>query len=255
MCRLAAYIGAPTALENIVIRPSHSLLAQSTEALEAKLAVNGDGFGLAWYGTHSEPGQYRDTPPAWSDGNLLSLCRHIVSPLFLAHVRASTGGETARANCHPFVHGRWSFMHNGQIGGFDAIRRILEASLADCFYAVKRGTTDSELLFLLLLNEGLDRDPPRAFERVLERLYAAYRARKKSPFLRLTCVFSDGETLYSFRHASDGQSPTLYASDSLLAGGTVVASEPLDADARQWRRIDPDQVNRHGGAYNTVTHT
>ena len=254
MCRLAAYIGPPTALENIVIRPSHSLLAQSTEALEAKLAVNGDGFGLAWYGAHAEPGQYRDTPPAWSDGNLLSLCRHIVSPLFLAHVRASTGGETARANCHPFVLGRWSFMHNGQIGHFDAIRRDLESSLADCFYAARRGTTDSELLFLMVLNEGLDDDPSRAFERVLAKLYAAYQQRGLRPFVRLTCVFSDGDALYSFRHASDGHSPTLYVSDSLLDGGMVVASEPLDANAGRWRRIDPDQVTQHDLCYTRATH-
>ena len=110
MCRVAAYLGPPRPLEDIIIRPSHSLLAQSSEALEAKLAVNGDGFGIAWYGSHAEPGLYRDILPAWSDSNLLSLSRHISSTLFLAHVRASTTGETSRANCHPFSVGRWSFM-------------------------------------------------------------------------------------------------------------------------------------------------
>jgi predicted glutamine amidotransferase len=83
-------------LSEIVIDPSHSLIAQSQEALEAKLPVNGDGFDIAWYGAKPQPGLYKDTLPALSDSNLLSLCKHISAPLFLAHVRTSTEGETAR---------------------------------------------------------------------------------------------------------------------------------------------------------------
>ena len=83
-------------MSEIVIDPSHSLIAQSQEALEAKLLVNGDGFGIAWYGAKPQPGLCKETLPAWSDSNLLSLCQHISAPLFLAHVRASTEGETAR---------------------------------------------------------------------------------------------------------------------------------------------------------------
>lgn len=131
MCRWAAYLGEPVFLEDIITVPQHSLLAQSHHALEAKTATNGDGFGIAWYGDRPEPGRYRDVLPAWSDCNLKSLCRQIRSGLFLAHVRASTGGATNRDNCHPFVSGRWSFMHNGQIGGFERLRRRLEADLTD----------------------------------------------------------------------------------------------------------------------------
>ena len=81
--------------------------------------------------TGPSPGLYRDILPAWSDPNLKSLCRQIKSGLFLAHVRASTGGATSRANCHPFVSGRWSFMHNGQIGGFEQHPPRLESSISD----------------------------------------------------------------------------------------------------------------------------
>ena len=109
MCRWAAYIGEEVFLEDVVTAPCHSLIAQSHCAREAKSPTNGDGFGIAWYGDRPEPGLYRDILPAWSDPNLKSLCRQIKSDLFLAHVRASTGGATSRANCHPFVSGRWSF--------------------------------------------------------------------------------------------------------------------------------------------------
>ena len=90
MCRIAAWIGPEIALEEVIVRPEHSLLTQSQHATEAKLAVNGDGFGIAWYRPgEMRPGVYRDVLPAWSDGNLLSLCRMIHATLFLGHVRAS----------------------------------------------------------------------------------------------------------------------------------------------------------------------
>ena len=54
MCRLAAYIGPEIPLENIVTAPRHSLLSQSKDAYESKVSTNGDGFGIAWYGTQNE---------------------------------------------------------------------------------------------------------------------------------------------------------------------------------------------------------
>ncbi len=159
MCRWAAYRGEPLFLEDIVSSPAHSLIEQSHCATRAKTATNGDGFGIAWYGDRPEPGRYRDILPAWSDCNLKSIARQIRSPLFLAHVRAATGGGTRRDNCHPFVFGRWSFMHNGQINGFEQLRRPMESMLDNDLYAARTGTTDSELLFLLALQFGLDRDP------------------------------------------------------------------------------------------------
>ena len=49
MCRLVAYSGVPCALESVITLPPHSLIEQSHAATEAKLSVNGDGFGFAWY--------------------------------------------------------------------------------------------------------------------------------------------------------------------------------------------------------------
>jgi glutamine amidotransferase len=244
MCRLAAYLGPQRSLSEIVIDPSHSLIAQSQEALEAKLSVNGDGFGIAWYGAKSEPGLYKDILPAWSDSNLLSLCQHISAPLFLAHVRASTEGETARANCHPFTHGNWSFMHNGQTGSFTALRRPLEASLPDHLYALRRGSTDSELLFLLLLSAGLADDPDRACRSVISQLTDTARSVGVTAFFRQTCVFSDGHSLFCYRYTSDAHCPTLYVSREFVGGGLVVASEPLDGRSDHWAEITPHRLVR-----------
>jgi predicted glutamine amidotransferase len=219
MCRWAAYRGQPRFLEDS----------------EAKTATNGDGFGIAWYGERAEPGLYRDILPAWSDCNLKSLARQIRSPLFLAHVRASTTGATRRDNCHPFVSGRWSFMHNGQIGPYMRVKRALEAMLNDRCYGERVGTTDSELLFLLARHCGLDDDPEKAMRSALTLAHDACLAAGVAPDIRFTAAFSNGRALYAVRYASDDCAPTLYTAQA--PGGYFVVSEPLDDDGATWAAV------------------
>lgn len=237
MCRFAAYVGPEIPLERVVTLPDHSLLAQSQNATQAKMSVNGDGFGLAWYNDHKEPGLYRDILPAWSDGNLPDICRMVRSSLFLAHVRASTTGATSRQNCHPFRLGRWSFMHNGQIGDYERQRRALEAQLSDELFNARQGTTDSELLFLLMMQNGLERDVQGAITTTLAQISTTP---TQTPH-RITCALSDGETLFAFRFSSDTRSPTLYVGKELDSGGCVLASEPLETNGSRWTGV-PDRT-------------
>ena len=172
MCRFLAYRGEPIFLTDLVCAPSHSLVHQSLHAAEAKTETNGDGFGIGWYGERPVPGTYREVRPAWSDENLRSLCDQVRSGLFFAHVRASTGTATTRANCHPFAHGRYLFMHNGQIGGYARIKRRIEALIPDDLYETRHGTTDSEAIFLLAIANGLGEDPVGAMARTLKQVRA-----------------------------------------------------------------------------------
>ncbi|MCO5732685.1 class II glutamine amidotransferase [Rhizobium sp. SSA_523] len=239
MCRWAAYRGHPLYLEELVSSPAHSLIEQSHCASRAKTATNGDGFGIAWYGDHPEPGRYRDILPAWSDCNLRSLARQIRSPLFLAHVRAATNGSTRRDNCHPFVQGQWSFMHNGQIAGFDRIRRRMEARLGDALFAARTGTTDSELLFLLAQELGMADDPLGAVSRAIALVESLAAEQEVNTLVRFTAAFSDGKTLYAVRYATDNRPPTLYGSPMGGEGGYCLVSEPLNDDVDAWTEI-PD---------------
>ena len=144
MCRFLAYLGAPVFIADLVCAPTHSLVRQSLRCAEGKTATNGDGFGLGWYAERPEPGLYREIRPAWSDENLGALCSQVRSQLFFAHVRASTGTATTRANCHPFASGRHMFMHNGQVGGYTRIRRRIEELIPDALYGARLGTSDTE---------------------------------------------------------------------------------------------------------------
>ena len=238
MCRLAAYLGEPLFLEELIAKPRHSLMRQSLRAEEAKVVTNGDGFGIGWYGDRAEPGVYREVMPAWSDDNLLALSQTLSSRLFFAHVRAATAGGIARQNCHPFRHGRYLFMHNGQIGGYGQVRRTLESQLPDDLYAERRGATDSELLFLLALARIQSGAPvDEAMTAVLDETMALMRERGIETPLRFAAVLADGEQLHAFRISSDNKAPTLYL--RRCATGTIVASEPLCEDEPGWQML-PD---------------
>ena len=235
MCRWLAYFGQPVYLEKYLFEPEHSLIAQSLNPERTAVTANGDGFGVGWYGERGVPGVYREILPAWNDPNLRHLAHQIRAPLFFAHVRASTGTETSRANCHPFVNGRWMFMHNGQIGGYERVRRALDALLPDDLYAKRRGTTDSEAFFYLLFRFGLERDPEGAWRRTVAAVLGEMsRAGVPEPF-RMTAILTDGETLYGLRYATDPSPPSLYwhcDRDELL-----VVSEPLDSDQLHWSEV------------------
>lgn len=253
MCRFIAYLGTPIFLEELVCQPRHSLLHQALRAEESKTATQGDGFGIGWYGERVEPAVYREIMPAWSDENLLTLCTNVRSGHFFAHVRAATGTAIARQNCHPFRHGRYLFMHNGQIGGYAKVRRSLEGQLPDLLYADRRGATDSELLFLLALARiQRGEEPGAAVVRVFhDTVWRMQRAGIREP-LRFCAALSDGHTLIALRLASDAQPPTLYLRRS--AAGSVIASEPLDDSDVGWEALPSGALVRVGPAGYRIEH-
>lgn len=252
MCRFVAYLGRPIFLDELVCAPQHSLVRQSLRADQAKTVTNGDGFGVGWYGERPQPGIYREVMPAWSDENLLALCASVRSGLFFAHVRAATGTSIARQNCHPFHHGRYMFMHNGQIGGYAQVRRSLEAQLHDTFYAARRGATDSELLFLLALQEiEAGREVSDAMQTVLNNTLSLMRAMGIDAPLRFAAALSDGESVHAFRFSSDDKPPTLYVRQH--GDGAIVASEPLEDCSQGWEPLAAGTVLKVDASGTAVT--
>ena len=237
MCRWAAWQGAPLFLGDMISAPEHSLIMQSREATKCKTAINADGFGLAWYDQRPTPGLYRDVYPAWSDPNLLALAHQVRARLFMAHVRASTGTATSRNNCHPFVQGKWSFMHNGQVGGFDQFRKAADMSIEDRLYADRKGATDSEAVFLLACGLGLDHAPKSALQQAIAQFEALSRKKGTTPHMRFTAALSDGETLYAVRYASDDLAPSLFYQWCEDWQGWAVVSEPYDTSTGTWTEV------------------
>lgn len=252
MCRWLSYRGPAIFLEEMLYAPSHSLIEQSLQAFEAKTPTNGDGFGIGWFGDREEPGTYHEILPAWNDGNLRSIASQVRSNNFFAHVRASTGTATSRPNCHPFRNKNWMFMHNGQIGDYVELRRRLESEISDELYCSRHGTTDSEVLFLMLLDLGLNDDPINATRALLNKINAIMVEKScKKPF-RMTAAFSDGPRYFAMRYSTDDKPPSLYYNqcDSQL----TVMSEPSEDDQTVWNEVPPYTLMEAGENNQIIFH-
>lgn len=267
MCRFVFYQGSPIRLSELLTEPDHSLINQSFGAREREEPLNGDGFGVAWFAEDShQPALFRSVSPAWSNRNLLELARVVSSSCILAHVRAATQGTVSETNCHPFRRGRLVFMHNGDIGGFDLLRRPLLARLSDSAFDAIEGRTDSEH-FMALIQDALaeqDDDPSPvvlldalriALDTVRE-LTATYAPHE---FTYLNAVLTDGDSAVICRYTDDesARAESLYLNqgrrfvceDGLCrmleagaGGGTLlVASEPLSTEPG-WRMLEPNSA-------------
>lgn len=236
MCRWIAYAGAPIYLDQLMVLPENSLIDQSRDAHKAKSAINADGFGIGWYDSRPEPGLFRDVYPAWNDENLLNVCRQIRSNLFFGHVRASTGSAINRANCHPFRHANRLFMHNGQIGGFEKLRRELAMAIRPDLYSELQGTTDSEIFFFLAIGNGLLEDPEDALARTVAQVLDVMDRHDINEPFRLTAALSDGETIRAVRFANDDYPPSLYygCAEDQPGSSAIILSEPLDEATGFW---------------------
>ena len=214
MCRFVFYEGPEIDIASLVTKPSNSLVHQSYESLERREPVNGDGFGLAWYrpDISPEPALFRSITPAWNNRNLGHLARVTTSRTMLAHVRAASHRiPVAQVNCHPFVAGRFAFMHNGQVAHFPRIRRRLLGRLSDESFAEIEGSTDSEVLFAMFRDRyaGLD-DEDEPVERMAKALVAAVadvldvaRCAGREEVSRINVVVADGRQAVACRFADD----------------------------------------------------
>jgi predicted glutamine amidotransferase len=254
MCRWLAYSGTPIHLDELLVKPRHSLIDQSLHSTMGATTTNGDGFGIGWYDrVGGRPGVFHSTDPAWNDRNLRSITTHLVSPIVLAHVRASTGGAIQQTNCHPFRHRNWLWMHNGLIRDFLKVKRDLMLAVDPALFPLIEGSTDSEVFFHLALTFGLQDDPPAAVERAVGLIEETGRRHGVEHPLQMTVATSDGERLWAFRYSSEGSSRTLFLSQeietlraqypnnptlwSVSEETRLVVSEPFGGLVGAWREV------------------
>ena len=97
MCRWLAYSGSPVLLEDLLYRPTHSLIDQSLHAQLGAETTNGDGFGVGWYGDGETPGVFHSVEPAWNDRNLRELAGHVdLAARLRAHPRLDRARRSSR---------------------------------------------------------------------------------------------------------------------------------------------------------------
>jgi glutamine amidotransferase len=289
MCRFLVYKGAkPIILSKLITEPSHSILTQSYDSrlrLDSRRPVNGDGFGVGWYTDISlgpDPCIFTSTLPAWNCVNLERIAPKTASHLVFAHVRATTEGSLAENNCHPFQHNTLMWMHNGNIGAWQYVKRPLADSLADKWFLSVKGGTDSEWAFALFLDllqrEGADpsAEPEGGFETKLLRRAMKKTIAKINDFVKnvpdeykvgdetrslLNFAVTDGHSVIVTRYVSsktDAAASLYYSSGTAWVEGSkgqfkmerrdkasdvvLVASEPLTFERHNWLSVPTNTI-------------
>ena len=254
MCRWLAYTGSPILIDDLLYKPTNSLIVQSLHSRLGAESTNGDGIGIGWYDEHDpNPGLFRSIEPAWSERNLRELATHIRTPVMLAHIRATSGSAVQQTNCHPFRYGRWLWMHNGLLAGFARMKRDLVLAVDPELFPYIEGSTDSEVLFYLALTFGLRDDPPSAVARAVGFVEEVGRAHDVAFPVQMTVATTDGRRVWAFRYSTEGQSRSLFRNTDVavlkaqypenpvlhrLADSTrVVVSEPLGDLKGAWHEV------------------
>ncbi len=274
MCRFVLYLGPELSLSALLTEPEHSLIRQSLHSRERHEPLNGDGFGVVWFPQVRQPARFRSVTPAWSNQNLMTLAPAVQSRCILAHVRAATQGQTAEANCHPFLGQGWAFMHNGNLDRFPATRQRWLHELSPQAFEGIEGRTDSEHLFASFLDRLEQRSGPidaATLADVLEETMGEAIERSRSvggERCDMNLAVSNGELAAVSRYTTapdyDGESLYLNAGQRYVSSAgechmlepdargpsTVISSEPLSGEP-SWRKVPPQHivtVEQAGGA-------
>jgi glutamine amidotransferase len=177
MCRVLAYIGPETPLENLLLTPSNSLVNQALDPEHyPDLQLAGWGFGL--WSEHllepEDPFVYRRPIAAFYDDNATRIIPSLQANTMLGHVRAAAYDSKVvmvDENCHPFSFDEtpWILAQNGDLPGWMLLQRELLQHCEDRYLKQMRGTTDTEFLYTLLLSL-LDGDSDEDVQRAIEEM-------------------------------------------------------------------------------------
>lgn len=147
------------------------------------------------------------------------LSRRIHAQKAIGHIRYATVGYDEIENTHPFrgkdLSGReWVFAHNGT---------IFDSDLLSSYFHKQKGETDSERIFLYMLDEmnALIRQKARPLSErerfsVLEKMVA-----RLSPHNKLNLLINDGHILYLHANYTD----SLYIREQ--RGVAYISTKPL----------------------------
>lgn len=142
MCRLMAFSS-----KNRTSLPS--FMGDSFQQFVELSKVHHDSWGLALV----DQGEAQLTKKAETAANSIDFAKTLSTTNAtggLLHFRwASPGLPVTEQNAHPFTYGDISFIHNGALSPYDAVKSLVASKFAQ----LQKGDTDSEQFFLYLLTE------------------------------------------------------------------------------------------------------
>ena len=253
MCRILGYLGPQIAMEQLVLKPEHSMEVQSYKPKELNAAVlNGDGFGLGWYGLHNAAGDpyvYRNILPMWNDRNLADMCRYIQAQSFVVNLRSATSKMPVDlSNCQPFKYKDILFVHNGLIENFfDSVQRSIRDRLCNAAYRSIQGLTDSEHIFALLMHH-LETEPGLDLAEALRRTIVELEEIVTKADVRLAAniILATRDRLIALRYDNKQEAPSFYSLTNAeqFPNSVILTSEPLfEATGRaKWQSYNQGEL-------------
>jgi predicted glutamine amidotransferase len=254
MCRLLTLIEPDPALQDKAVQQFGDL-AESGAVPPGLAKGHADGWGVVTYKNGEIQNFEKQPVSAYQNPAFINAASKHSSPsLLLAHLRKASVGSISPENTQPYVWNSYSFCHNGTIFNPEKLKVSAEFQLA------KKGTADSEVLFLWLVQKmNLHPHPEEVFA-------AAGRELQKLDYTATNILFTDGKLLFALRQANEKN--TMVARDNLCDtyytlflgkqnGKTkIICSQKLDLDGVTWSEIPNHafaMINLENGEEKIVT--
>jgi glutamine amidotransferase len=253
MCRLFGFRSAiPAAVHPALVTEKNSLVIQSRE--------HKDGWGIAAYGVDPRPKAAHGVGPAHSDPDFHRVSSLVSSHTVVAHVRLASVGAVELRNSHPFLYGRWSFVHNGTLKNFEQHRTAVESLIRPDLRTNIRGTTDSERCFHVFLTRLAARTPIDGSVRAEDvasalaetmGLVSAITDPPGPDRSAMNFLVTNGEVMVATRRnrtlfISDGRRVTSGPQEPLRHGAQLdqllIASEALCGNHTAWTEVSEEEI-------------
>lgn len=145
MCRLFGF-------RSIINSHIHSSLVSAENTLYDLSQNHPDGWGVAYY-MEQTPHLVKSTNCAMDDQIFQKVSGGVSSHTVIAHIRKATQGAHSILNSHPFQYGKWIFAHNGNVKNLKKIKPKLLKLVDHQFTKLILGSTDSEIIFYIILSK------------------------------------------------------------------------------------------------------
>lgn len=191
MCRLLGFAApAPTTSVDLIG-------ASACADWQAMGILHDDGWGTAWL-EDGHVRRVRDSAAGTDNPDLTAALTRSPARARITHLRMATEGmANQESNTHPFLADRIAFAHNGSVEPVERLRAMADPATVDRV----GGTTDSAVIFALILERVRDGEPLFTSTTAV-----AESVRRQFPTAALNLLLLDSTQLIAV-HANEGAVP------------------------------------------------
>lgn len=205
-------------------------LAETGKTLKGDSCGHLDGWGIGWY-KNSRAFIHKSGKPITKEkdayfGLLEKIGRSLV---LIAHLRKSAYSDpNTKKDAHPFKYKNVIFAHNGTICDYEKLIGQISPQDKPPYKAL-----DSEIYARFIISRSA-----RNLKKKLSEAVSFIRENNK--YSSLTCLLTDGKTLYAYREFT--KSPEYYTLYRARSGkSNIISSEPV-SDKLDWEALSLTKI-------------